>query len=92
MKLTREQIEILLKAVANTSDDPLNCDHCFNYAAQFVETKLTGKTLCESMKLLQNHLENCDCCEREFQALLAAMSEVGDVEVEAGGAVLAIGF
>ncbi len=76
MTLSKEQIKMLLSVVACTSDDTLDCDSCFDYVAQFVETKLTGRTLCESMKLVQSHLENCPCCQDEFQALLAAMSEV----------------
>jgi predicted anti-sigma-YlaC factor YlaD len=40
--------------------------------------KLAGLNLCESMKLVQNHLENCPCCQDEFEALLAALSESGD--------------
>ncbi|QEG23817.1 hypothetical protein [Mariniblastus fucicola] len=78
MTLSKEQIQTLLKVVANSSDDSLDCDRCFGYVAQFVETKLAGMGLCESMKLVQSHLENCPCCKDEFEALLAAISEVDE--------------
>jgi hypothetical protein len=76
MTLSKEQIQTLLKVVAVTSDDSMDCDGCFNNVAQFVETKLKGLDLCESMKLVKTHLENCPCCQDEFEALLAAMSGV----------------
>lgn len=78
MTLSLEQIKSLLSIVAGTSDDSLNCDDCFSKVAQFVEVELSGLGLCESMKLVQTHLANCPCCKDEFEALLAAMSEVGD--------------
>lgn len=78
MTLSLEQLKKLLSVVANTSDDSLNCDACFAKVAQFVEVELAGRGLCESMKLVQSHLANCPCCKDEFEALLAAMSEVGD--------------
>ena len=77
MTLNEEQIQMLLSVVASASEDELDCDGCFSYVAQFVETKLAGRTLCESMKLVESHLGNCPCCEDEFQALKAAMEEVG---------------
>ena len=77
MVLNKEQIEILLSVVSSASNDELDCEGCFNYVAQFVETKLAGRTLCESMKLVEEHLANCSCCEDEFQALKAAIEEVG---------------
>jgi len=78
MALSKEQIKSLLSVIAGTSDDSLDCDDCFSNVAQFAEVELAGLGLCESMKLVQTHMENCPCCEDEFQALLAAINEVGD--------------
>lgn len=77
MTLSKEQIKGLLSLVASTSDDRLDCDECFGQVAQFAEAKMAGLGLCESMKLVQTHLENCPCCKDEFEALLSAMSEAG---------------
>lgn len=76
MTLSFEQIKSLLSIVAITSDDSLECDDCFSHVAQFAETTLSGVGLSESMELVRNHLVNCPCCKDEFEALLAAMSEV----------------
>lgn len=77
MSLSKEQIKTLLGVVAGTSDDSLDCDGCFGHVSQFVELKLSGMNLCESMQAVQTHLQNCPCCQDEFEALLLAMKEVG---------------
>ena len=76
MPLSNQQIDTLLNLVATTGEDELDCDGCFDHVSQFVETKLANRTLCESMLLVENHLQNCPCCKDEFEALLAAMSQV----------------
>jgi predicted anti-sigma-YlaC factor YlaD len=80
MSLSKEQVKTLLSVVAGTTDDSLDCDGCFGHVSQFVEMKLAGMNLCESMKMVQTHLENCPCCQDEFEALLAAIREVGGCE------------
>lgn len=77
MPISSLQIDTLLTLVATTSDDVLDCDGCFDHVSQFVETKLANRTLSESMQLVQQHLENCPCCQDEFEALLTAMSQAG---------------
>ena len=51
----------------------LDCDGCLSHVAEFADAKLTGKTTCESMQAVQAHLENCPCCEHEFQMLVEAL-------------------
>ena len=50
MSLSKEQIETLLKVVAVTSDDGLDCEGCFGRVAEFAEAKLLNSSLCEAMK------------------------------------------
>lgn len=77
MSLSKEQINGMLGLVAGTTDDSLDCDGCYGHVAEFIEVKLSGLDLDESMKLVETHLENCPCCKDEFEALLAAMNAVG---------------
>ena len=77
MTLSLDQIKTLLGVVAATTDDDMDCDDCFSKVAQFVEVELAGLELCDSMKVVKNHLANCPCCKDEFEALFAAMSEAG---------------
>lgn len=80
MALSKEQVKILLSLVAGVTDDDMDCDGCFGEVAQFAEVKLAGLSLCESMKAVQAHLDNCPCCEDEFEALLAALVAVGKLD------------
>lgn len=76
MTISRDQISTLLNLVVGTSQDSLDCDGCLDHVSQFVETQLEGLNLCESMNAVKQHLENCPCCQDEFEALLRAMKEV----------------
>jgi len=82
MSLSTDQVKNLLNVVAGASDDSLDCDGCFRDVAQFAETKLVGVTLCESTQLVQAHLENCLCCQDEFEALLTAIKETDGCSAE----------
>jgi len=73
MKLSSDQVKKLISVVAQTSPDALDCDGCLSHVAEFADAKLTGKTTCESMQAVQAHLENCPCCEHEFQMLVEAL-------------------
>ena len=52
--------------------DEIGCDECLEQLDRFVEMTLAGKNAAEAMPLVQDHLERCDDCREEFEALLAA--------------------
>lgn len=85
MALTSEQIKTLLKMVAATQEDCLDCSHCLDHIAEFAEQELTGRTLCESMKAIRIHLESCPCCHHEYQMLLEALATLGDPTISNEG-------
>ncbi len=74
MPLSKNQIDTLLAFVAETTEDDMSCDGCFEHVAQFVEAELADTSLCESMQKIKRHLQNCPCCRDEYNALLDAMS------------------
>lgn len=74
MPLSKQQVESLLKMLAQTKDVEQDCDSCHKMMAEFAETSLAGKSIPEGLKSIQEHLENCsECCE-EFEALKVALS------------------
>lgn len=73
MSLSNEQIKRLVKMIASVGPDELDCDGCSKQLAEFAEHHLLGKTLQQSQQAVQQHLENCHCCETEFKSLLAAL-------------------
>lgn len=76
MPLSKQQIDTLLTLVVNSTPDSMSCDGCLVNVAQFAEAELMGTTLCDSMQKVQIHLQNCPCCNDEYQALLAALESV----------------
>jgi len=74
VSLSSEQIKELVKLVATTKDDALDCDGCLEHIAEFAEDHLAGHSLSGALQKVQVHLESCGCCQDEFRALLAALS------------------
>lgn len=67
----------LLKAMAReivtTGPGEIGCDECFKQADRFVDRILDGKDAAAAMPLVQDHLNRCEDCREEFEALLAAL-------------------
>lgn len=83
MALSHDKLKQLVRLVASSQGDPLDCDSCYERIAEFAEAHLANRNLCEAMQCVKLHLENCPCCQDEFQALLAALQEM-DFEGECG--------
>lgn len=78
MPLSDDQISKLLKLVAQSRADKLDCDGCFEHLAEFAETKLTQREISEALSEVETHLEQCPCCQHEFQALLEGLQSLED--------------
>jgi hypothetical protein len=80
MPLTRKQISILMQLVAETSPDKLDCTDCLDHLAEFAETHLADRPLSDALSEVQTHMQNCPCCEHEFQSFLEALKGMSDSE------------
>lgn len=69
------KLERLERMLAHTRTEELDCDECLEVVDSFAEGVLVGKDAAEAMPLVQEHLERCDDCREEFEALLAALRE-----------------
>ncbi len=78
MPITDEQIKALVNMIATVQPDELDCDTCSQRIAEFAETQLLGKTVDESQKAIRTHLENCHCCQAEFNDLLTALKGIDE--------------
>jgi hypothetical protein len=63
----------MVRGIFTTRPDEIGCDECFEQLDRFVEVTLAGKNAAEAMPLVQDHLDRCDDCREEFEALLAAL-------------------
>jgi hypothetical protein len=70
MKLSLEVLKRMVRSIADTHSDEIDCDECFEQIDRFVEIKLQDKDAAEAMPLVQDHLNRCGGCREEFEALL----------------------
>lgn len=68
-----DAIKQMVRAIATTRPDEIGCDDCFEQVDQFAEMVLAGKNAAEALPLVQDHLDRCDDCREEFEALLEAL-------------------
>ncbi|MFP2924786.1 hypothetical protein ACLESO_06130 [Pyxidicoccus sp. 3LG] len=65
--------ELALDAFHLPPDD-FDCDDCLAQVSAFVERELAGLPRLEAHARVVVHLESCDECREEFEALLAALA------------------
>ena len=76
MSLSKDQITTLLSLVTSADSDKLDCDGCFEHLAEFAELNLADKEIPEAMAAVVRHLEQCVCCQDEYNGLLVALKEL----------------
>jgi hypothetical protein len=78
MPLSREEIDSLLRLVGQTEDAEINCEQCLALVAEFAEQQLTGKSIQEGLKAVEQHLSVCTECRDEYEALRRTLDDIGD--------------
>ena len=76
MDLSKENVDALLGFLKQTKDNEATCEDCLAAMAEFAETHLEGKSIPESLKAIEDHLEICGECKEEFETLLTALREM----------------
>lgn len=78
MALSPEHIDKLLNTVLRVSPDGIDCDHCMGQLHAFVDRELQGKEIPEALDAVRKHLEICQECREEYEALLAALEQADE--------------
>jgi hypothetical protein len=75
MELNPETLKKMIVILTNThaGEGEISCDECFEEIDHFAEMSLVGKSAAEAMPLVQEHLERCEDCREEYEALMAAL-------------------
>lgn len=73
MSLSKEQIQNLLGMIKSTLSDGLDCDGCFEHLAEFAELHLQSREIPDALKAVETHLQQCCCCNDEFDALVEGL-------------------
>ncbi len=77
MKLEPAMLKQMVRAVASTRLDEIDCNECLEELDRFVEIELAGKNAAEAMPLVHDHLTRCRDCREEFEALLTVLRILG---------------
>jgi hypothetical protein len=76
MELDLDTLKRMVRDIVSTRPDEIGCDECFEQLDRFVELELAGKNAAEALPLVRHHLDQCDDCREEFEALLAALRTI----------------
>ncbi len=72
-QLSDEAIKGFLRALEEVRAQDVPCSQVFSKLDEYVEKELNGEDAAQLMPLLREHLDLCqDCCD-EYEALLAAV-------------------
>ena len=78
MPLSREEVDGLLQLVGLTEDAEINCEQCLALVAEFAEQQLTGKSIHEGLRTVEQHLSVCAECQDEYEALRRTLDDMDD--------------
>ena len=81
MPLTKEGIDDLLRLIGLTEDAEINCEQCLALVAEFTEQQLTGKSIHEGLKAVEQHLAVCSECREEYEALRRTLDCLGSTGI-----------
>ena len=71
--LKLDEVVKLVRVVAETREVEIGCDECFERLDSFAEAELSGVEARSVMPLVGDHLDKCEDCRSEFEALLTAL-------------------
>lgn len=83
MLVSYPSVLALLESISKTSlEDQIACEDCFAIIAEFADRARDGLPLTDSMRLVEEHLQQCPCCRYEYKLLLESLSESDPPSVE----------
>ncbi len=78
MKPSREQLRDLLRTVAATEPQEINCEELLARVGGYLESAAPGGELPPELELVAQHLEVCPECREEYNALVVAYKSLPD--------------
>ena len=73
--MTQKLWQILLQSTFQTEAQEIDCLECFDLLDQYTEFIYDGGDPNEIMPAVKHHLNQCNCCIQEFEALLMILQE-----------------
>ncbi len=76
MSLSPTETDKLLRLIATTVADELDCDGCLELLPLFVEVTIASKPIPQELICVEIHLQQCPCCHEEYEIILASVRRV----------------
>lgn len=76
MAITELQVKQLLGLITKTESDDLDCDGCFEGLASFADAQILANEIPEALQAVRKHLNQCPCCQDEYNALLHSLKRL----------------
>ncbi|NIS83006.1 MAG: hypothetical protein GTO14_23025 [Anaerolineales bacterium] len=70
MKNPAEVIKQLMEHLAKTREDEVDCDEVFRVLDVYAEVEARGEDAGELLPMVKQHLEICECCHEELEAVI----------------------
>lgn len=77
-KINKEVMYKMVRAIASVREEEIGCGDCFEKVDAFVDLELAGKEAGEVLPLVKDHLERCQNCREEYEALLTAVRAMSE--------------
>ena len=73
--MTAKPWQSVLQSVLKAEVYEIDCVECFELLDQYADLILDGANPDEIMPLVKQHLDCCNCCSHEFEAVIMIMQE-----------------
>ncbi|MFO8036443.1 MAG: hypothetical protein R6U57_07450 [Anaerolineales bacterium] len=72
-RIDQDAMYKMVRAIADVRNREIGCDDCFEQVDRFVELELAGESPGDVLPLVKEHLDRCQNCREEYEALLVAV-------------------
>ncbi len=71
-----EQAAMMIRGILTADGEALGCEDCFELLDRCADLLEAGRDIAEVYPEVKKHLDDCECCKEEFEALLSALDAV----------------
>ena len=67
--MERPALRRLVRDIADTDDEEISCDECFDLVSEYVDLEVAGAVGDRVLPRFQQHLRQCGVCREEYEIL-----------------------
>jgi hypothetical protein len=75
MENSKDFMQRLLETLASTQEHEIDCGEVHLVIDVYAEASARGEDPAQLLPMVKHHLEMCDCCEEEYEALLRILEQ-----------------